>query len=137
MTDQLQRLRDDAARWLSEAEADIRQLEDRVQILIRVLQRIDDAIAASGNPVEPIDETERRREKRDIRGAVLAVLQEYGPHEAKVIKTYVERKIGELTDSALARTFTSLVGDGSVIETGGIFSRPVPSPYAVASEAAK
>lgn len=124
MTDQLQRLRSDTFADLAQCDAEIARLHDKASVYRHMISRIDDMIA-EGVIHEPETVAEKdRREKRDIRGAVVAVLKEYGPHEAAVIKTYAESKIGELSDSALARSLSSLVGDGSIREMGGVFDLP-------------
>lgn len=132
--DVLQRLRDEAADWLASAEAEIHRLQDRAGVYRHVLSRIDAAIADApinqATPETPA-EAEPRREKRDIRGAVIEILTERGtPHSAPMLRTLVEQRIGDLTESALARSLSSLVGDGKVIEHDGVFSLP-PNTAAV------
>lgn len=135
MTDALQRLRTTTAAWLANDEAEIVRLNDRVAVYRNILACIDDEIGQGVNPIEPADEP--RREKRDIRGAVLAVFErrqrvtaEGGPPNLPLsvtdLKGLVEVRIGELTESALARSLSSLVGDGKVIERDGVFSLPAP-----------
>lgn len=121
MTDALQRLRATTAAWLANDEAEIVRLTDRVGVYRNVIACIDDEIGQGGNPIEPADEP--RREKRDIRGAILGLLTEQGMTAPNLLARVVAN-IGELTESALARSLSSLVGDGKVVERDGVFSLP-------------
>ncbi|HXE51286.1 MAG TPA: hypothetical protein VN663_23105 [Ramlibacter sp.] len=127
MTDQLQILRAEIEEDIAEAERQVHRLNDRLGVLRHVLARVRQAQAEPTDPAPTPAEPERR-EKRDIRGTVLAILTERGtPMSAPMIRSLVEQRIGELTDSALARSLTSLVGDGKVVERDGVFSLPPPA----------
>jgi hypothetical protein len=129
MTDALQRLRAKTVEDVAFAEAEVTRLQDRLGIFKHYLSRIDAEIEASGDPESELPSAaEPRREKRDIRGAALAVFVERGvPLSLPMLRGLLEQQIGDLAESALARSLSSLVGDGKVIERDGVFSLP-PQP---------
>lgn len=126
MANHLATLRDEIQAMLDEIAREVTRQQDRMGVLKHIIQRIDGICAAGSEAdTEAADEAERRT-RRHIRGTILAVLEDEGggSRTAQVIRHAVESRIGDVKDSVLARSLSSLVGDGRVVERDGVFSLP-------------
>lgn len=136
MTNPLEAFRDEIATEIRAIEAERYRLGDKVGVLKHVLSRVDGMLGdqAVAEPA-PVPVVEAKREKRDIRGAILEAMSGGFPLGAPSIKALVVARIGDVVDSALARSLSSLVGDAKIIERDGVFS--LPQPVAALADAAK